>query len=225
MSRFLRRLLAVPLFCLAASSSHALVLGVSDAANDFLPSFTGTKNGDLDVLFAYALYDGSKQEFTFGATFAGVIGTTASTSYVWGIDRGTGTERFLSGSPALGTGVFFDAVLVVSNLGVATVNRFNGSGALQGGGVTISNNSISVVVPVANLPSTGKAFADYGWNLWPRSTAIAGNAGISDFAPNAATLVVQNVAAVPEPENYALLLAGLGLIGAIVQRRKHGRSA
>jgi hypothetical protein len=28
------------------------------------------------------------------------------------------------------------------------------------------------------------------------------------------------VAAVPEPESYAMLLAGLGLVGAIVRRRK-----
>ena len=34
------------------------------------------------------------------------------------------------------------------------------------------------------------------------------------------TLNVAAVAAVPEPESYALLLAGLGMVGAIVRRRK-----
>ncbi len=29
-----------------------------------------------------------------------------------------------------------------------------------------------------------------------------------------------NVTAVPEPETYAMLLAGLGLVGAIARRRK-----
>ena len=32
--------------------------------------------------------------------------------------------------------------------------------------------------------------------------------------------IVQNISAVPEPETYAMLLAGLGLIGAAVKRRK-----
>jgi hypothetical protein len=31
---------------------------------------------------------------------------------------------------------------------------------------------------------------------------------------------VRNVTPVPEPETYAMLLAGLGLIGAAVKRRK-----
>lgn len=32
--------------------------------------------------------------------------------------------------------------------------------------------------------------------------------------------IVANVTAVPEPESYAMLLAGLGLMGAIARRRK-----
>ncbi|MDP3126696.1 MAG: PEPxxWA-CTERM sorting domain-containing protein, partial [Thiobacillus sp.] len=32
---------------------------------------------------------------------------------------------------------------------------------------------------------------------------------------------VNLAAAVPEPETYAMLLAGLGLVGAAVRRRKH----
>lgn len=30
------------------------------------------------------------------------------------------------------------------------------------------------------------------------------------------------VTAVPEPEGYALMLAGLGLVGGVVRRRKRG---
>ncbi len=31
---------------------------------------------------------------------------------------------------------------------------------------------------------------------------------------------VNHISAVPEPETYAMLLAGLGLVGTIVRRRK-----
>ena len=37
---------------------------------------------------------------------------------------------------------------------------------------------------------------------------------------NAAVVVLPRVDVVPEPENYALMLAGLGLLGFIVRRRK-----
>ena len=48
------------------------------------------------------------------------------------------------------------------------------------------------------------------------SGAHAENIG-TDYTFN---IAAQNVAAVPEPETYAMLLAGLGLIGSIVRRRK-----
>ncbi len=37
--------------------------------------------------------------------------------------------------------------------------------------------------------------------------------------------MLNTVSAVPEPESYALLLAGLGLVGAAVRRRKQNRTA
>jgi predicted extracellular nuclease len=44
---------------------------------------------------------------------------------------------------------------------------------------------------------------------WASASGDVGNPGVSSFA----------VAAVPEPESYAMLLAGLGLMGFIVRRR------
>jgi hypothetical protein len=40
-------------------------------------------------------------------------------------------------------------------------------------------------------------------------------------SPTAQDYVVASVTPVPEPESYAMLLAGLGLMGAVVRRRKN----
>lgn len=47
-----------------------------------------------------------------------------------------------------------------------------------------------------------------------------GNFGLLDgIADNAAGFAPSTVSAVPEPETYAMLLAGLGLVGSIIRRR------
>jgi hypothetical protein len=49
-----------------------------------------------------------------------------------------------------------------------------------------------------------------------------------DVSPNAADqfyLGTMSVTAVPEPESYAMLIAGLGLVASIVRRRKQKAAA
>jgi hypothetical protein len=212
---------------LAASPAFALTLGTSDPVNDFLPSYTGAHNADLDVLSAYGIYDASAQEFTFGATLAGTIGTTTQGAYVWGINRGAGTQRFVTGTPSIGAGISFDAVILVNANGTGLVNLFSGPAVnLAASAITIQNSTVSVVVPVSMLPSTGLAATAYQWNFWPRNQAITGNAAISDFAPNASTVGLLSVSPVPEPQVALTMAAGLGLIGAVAGRKRpKGRKA
>jgi hypothetical protein len=191
-----------------------------DLQGDFLPTYTGPQGGDLDVLFAYGLWDPARDVFSFGGVMSAPIGTTAGALYVWGIDRGAGTERFVGASPSIGAGVYFDSVVVLDPThSVYTVNLFNGTSiALDAAAVEVRGNTIVVDVPAADLPTMGRDFAQYGWNLWPRLGA--GNAAVSDFAPDAATPRVVTVSAVPEPASFALMLAGGALVaGARLRRR------
>jgi hypothetical protein len=54
----------------------------------------------------------------------------------------------------------------------------------------------------------------------------SGNSGSGDFGSNAVGAFSLNiVSAVPEPETFALMLAGLGLMGVIARRRKAKQAA
>ena len=185
---------------------------ITDPAGDFIPTFTGVKNGDLDVLSAFATYDGTN--FTIGATLNGAVGTTASSLYVFGFNRGAATNNF----SAIGEGgVVFDATITLTGAGVTGGRDLVSGTALTvpTGAATISGNSIQVVVPGVLLPSEGLQPAAYGVNLWPRDTTQIGNAAIADFAPNNSDFLV-GAATVPEPLSLSLLASGVA--GAIAVR-------
>jgi hypothetical protein len=204
------------------------LFAVVDSYNDFLPSYTaGPANGDLDVIAAAAFYDGAEKTFSFSTILADTVGSTPGALYVWGIDRGLGTERFLAGSPSIGAGVFFDSVLVVGADGTGTYNDFiNGKmTALDPSAIKIAGLAVTVEGLPLELfaPGTSGFESDpsqYTWNLWPR-VGLGQNNQISDFAPDGSNLGFQ-VTAVPEPQTYAMLLAGLGLIATRATRmRRH----
>ena len=204
-----------------AAASAVQAQGITDPTGDFLATYIGPKNGDVDVVSAFAGYDPGSNRFSFSGTFAGAVGTTPNAFYVWGLNRGVGTERFVAGSPSVGQGVLFDAVVFLRPDSTARVIRFVGSTntftELAAGTATIAGNTISGSIDGSLLPSTGFTSANYTWNLWPRTGGT--NDTIADFAPDRSNV---QVSAVPEPETYALLAMGLGVIGFVKRRRKTG---
>jgi len=195
-------LAAGAVLALAAAPAHAT--GVSDPAGDFLPTFAGAHDADLDVTSFAVSYDDVAQAFNFSATLAGAIDPSRPGLYVIGANTGTGPIRPFA---ALGApNVIFNQAIVIQKSGAAT---------LSGNALTasIAGNSFSLVVPLSLLPSTGFAPERYGFNLWPRN-GLGNNNQISDFAPDNA-----NIAAVPEASTWALMILGFGAAGAMLRRR------
>jgi hypothetical protein len=194
---------ATAAFALAAGGAHAS--SVVDPTGDFLPTFVGTHDADLDVTSFGVSYNPVLSSFLLTATLAGPIDTSKAGLYVIGINTGTGPAAPFG---ALGEpNVRFNQVIVLQK---------TGSAVLSGNALTalMSGNSFSLTVPLAFLPSTGFTPERYGFNLWPRN-GLGNNNQISDFSPQNATL-----ASAPEPTTWAMLVAGFGLLGGALRRRR-----
>ena len=211
---FLRASLATLILSVMAAGAHASA--ITDPVGDFIPSFTGLKGPDLDVVLTSGFLLGN--HFAFTATLNGAVGQTPDSFYVFGIDRGKGTARF----GAIAPGVLFDSVVVITpNVSSVVRDLIAGTATtLATSSTTISGNSLEIDVLSTLLPTQGFDPGAYTFNLWPRTSTpasgtalVTGTAQISDFAPDNRNLSVA-ATPVPEPASWAILgMAGLGMLG------------
>src|SRR4051812_12271562 len=145
----------------AAFAIPAQATTITDPLGDFLPTFTGPHNGDLDVLTASAAIN--MASVTLSATLDGSIGTTPGAVYVFGINRGAGQPLLTFGTPSVGAGVNFDAVAVLNPAGGSVLNLIlpTAAGPTPLTNVSFSGSSLSVVIPFSLLPSNGFSTSQY----------------------------------------------------------------
>lgn len=198
---------------------------ISDAAGDFLSTYTGPQGGDLDVIRAGVNFTGS--QFQFRATLNAPVGTTAGAFYVFGVNRGQGTARLAGGTPSLGADILFDSVVILRPNGTGQVNELVTPTAvtqLPASTVVINGNTISADISAALLPSRGFSQDQFTWNLWPRVAppqgVTASNALISDFAPDRGNAIVTST---PAPATVFLL--AFGAAGFAVRGVRNRRAA
>ena len=210
------------------AGAPALAVTVSDPAGDFLGTYTGPLNSDLDIRSVTVFID-KHNDFVISATMNGALGQTANADYVFGVNTGSGLPLFgasedkvlFDSAVVLNTGMGSNPSLVASNLlnpGGPTITVI-GSGAGTGS-VKVSGDTISAVIPEALLPGTFAA-DQYGFNLWTRigiSDSFPTN--FADFAPDNGTFT-----AVPEPASWALMILGFAGLGAAARVRRQATRA
>jgi hypothetical protein len=199
--------------------SAAPAQAVIDPAGDFLATHGGPALASTDIREASVI--GFSGSFIFYSAMNGLIGDVG-TSYVWGVDRGAGATGLFAGTPPVGPGITFDAVVVVRPDGSGTVTAFNEAGPPTVtdilGATFVGDTEIITFVDFGLLPSRGFALGDYRFNLWTRTAG--GNTGIADLAQGEGTF-----GAVPEPATWAMLMIGFGLVGNAARRRQAVRIA
>lgn len=158
------------------------------------------------------------------ASLSASVGTlsraSVSGSSNWGIANSNETIYAYLGSSATAPTSFLAAI---------TNGNFAVDGSLAGTGLTEGVNAIRLN---ANATSATPDFAEYNgvrsgltsFAAYKTQVANVANWTVDTTNGNYAATVPNttafSVTAVPEPESYAMFLAGLGMVGAIARRRK-----
>ena len=209
---------SLTLATLALPAQPARATTINDPTGDILSTFngphTGPSSGQYDVSSVSAVQNGV--DVTISATMAGPA-TRDGLCALW-INRG-------KGDGVLGRRTDAGGRRRVVRLGRDTVP---GGRQLRGpvtgeyrlaafAHVTRSLATASpAVIPFADLPATGFTTSNYLFNLWLRDGLVTtDNTEISDFAPNASSFAAS---AAPEPSVWALMLTGLGMLGAALMK-------
>lgn len=230
---------------MGAMSAHAVNLNAGDvltinagAVNAYGQSVTGSYfvmdlNNDFRAQYSevIALSQGTTG-LTIGTPIAGgvyhtgapVAGDTGPIVASWSFNGGTGTNYVSNaGGVTGGTGGLNMSGWGVSWSGVPAIP--------MGGGTWTPDNSGNPAFAMTNLPTSGfgEGSASFSWdgvyghsyNLFYTATVPLGdpsNFGGTHYALRLTGVV--NAAPVPEASTYGMMLAGLGLVGFAVRRRK-----
>ena len=179
----------------ALFSNNAMSLGTATIhlnGGDFIQSGSVTNTSGVGVDIVQVVYD---------------LGTQADGIAIWEINSSTGTHsNFLTGN--------WYSTETWGGLSVGSGGTFNFSGL----DIDLIETVVPPVVTSAIIPIPG------GPSLANASVSVF----FSDGSFGTASLVQQDwnvgqdlvIGAVPEPETYAMLLAGLGLLGFAARRRQ-----
>lgn len=173
---------------------------ISDPVGDFLPTYTGPQLLGMDVVAHEVVVLEDQGRVIFSAQMAGPVAPTQDIGglYLFGLDRGQGTPRFLGGTPQIGPNVLWDSLVIINPKGIGRVNNQVAGVVtlLNPADIHISGNEFTASVPLSLLlPAATRPPQEWTYNLWPRNNPnIGANASVSDLAPDAGNSPMQVVA-------------------------------
>jgi hypothetical protein len=168
---------------------------ILDPAADILPTYTGTQLPGMDVVAHEVTLRGDRLIF-FGRMDGPIAPTQAiGALYLFGVDRGSGTPRFLgpAAPPVIGPNVLWDSIVRINPNGTGLVNNVI-TGVitpLDPADISINGNEFTASVPLGLLsPAATRPPLEWTYNLWPRN-GIGKNVQVSDLAPDDGNSPVQ----------------------------------
>jgi hypothetical protein len=172
---------------------------ITDPVGDILPTYAGGVLPGMDVVAHEVVLLPEQDRVVFHGRMAGPVADTAAVGglYLFGVDRGRGTPRFLSTpGPVIGPNVVWDSIVRVNPNGTGLFNNVI-AGVITPLGpdnIRIDGDAFTVSVPLSvMLPAATRPPGEWTYNLWPRN-GIGNNAQVSDLAPDDGNSPVQTVA-------------------------------
>jgi PEP-CTERM motif len=186
---------------LIGSLALTVVLAGSSALADtvtsttgFLPTYTGPKDGDVEIASASATISGG--DLVLSATADAPIGTTPGAVYVWGINTEGASAPAPFATEGFGNVLFNNAV----------------TASPGGKGVIVSGDTITDIIAISSLKDVVLNPLQFGISLWP--VAGQGFPAFAEFVPGDGTFTPSFASAVPEPASWVLMIVGVGAVGA-----------
>jgi hypothetical protein len=186
-----------------ALEDRAVPAVIADPAGDLLSTYTGTQDPGLDVVAHEVDYLEDQERMVFSGRMAGSVAATQAVGglYLFGVDRGQGTPRFLSTPPAppvIGPNVVWDSVLRINPNGTGNFNNLMAgvNTPLNPADIHINGDEFTASVPLTLLtPGAIRPPQEWTYNLWPRN-GLGQNVQVSDLAPDDGNSSVQTIAPV-----------------------------